>query len=145
MLRPSVTQEWVEEYELPREQTKNRRWRRPYDMLAEATRGKVVVQVHHTRICMIRAAGELDCFSAHIRLRESGKSEDKAEVPCKYLWGTSVCNRPFSFVCNLSEFVMFMEKKKVTLHLSAPHEQGSKTSSYGLHPYRVDKRSREGC
>ncbi|RRT52156.1 hypothetical protein B296_00018777 [Ensete ventricosum] len=25
------------------------------------------------------AAGELDCFSAHIRLRESGKSEDKAE------------------------------------------------------------------
>ncbi|RWW45339.1 hypothetical protein BHE74_00048827 [Ensete ventricosum] len=79
MLRPSVTQEWVEEYELPRERTKNRRWRRPYDMLAEATRGKVVVQVHHTRICMIRAAGELDCFSAHIRLRESGKSEDKAD------------------------------------------------------------------
>ncbi|RWV87233.1 hypothetical protein GW17_00050802 [Ensete ventricosum] len=79
MLRPSVTQEWVEEYELPRERTKNRRWRRPYDMLAEATRGKVVVQVHHTRICMIRAAGELDCFSAHIRLRESDKSEDKAD------------------------------------------------------------------
>ncbi|RRT34616.1 hypothetical protein B296_00044711 [Ensete ventricosum] len=30
---------------------------------------------------MIRAAGELDCFSAHFRLREPGKSEDKAE--CK--------------------------------------------------------------
>ncbi|RWV78152.1 hypothetical protein GW17_00060925 [Ensete ventricosum] len=30
---------------------------------------------------MIGAAGELDCFSAHIHLRESGKSEDKAE--CK--------------------------------------------------------------
>ncbi|RWW70055.1 hypothetical protein BHE74_00022294 [Ensete ventricosum] len=28
---------------------------------------------------MIRVAGELDCFSAHIRLRELGKSEDKAE------------------------------------------------------------------
>ncbi|RZS07709.1 hypothetical protein BHM03_00038584, partial [Ensete ventricosum] len=27
---------------------------------------------------MIRAAGEWDCFSAHIRLREPGKSEDKA-------------------------------------------------------------------
>ncbi|RWV84152.1 hypothetical protein GW17_00054160 [Ensete ventricosum] len=28
---------------------------------------------------MIRAAGELDCFGAHIRLREPDKSEDKAE------------------------------------------------------------------
>ncbi|RZS17016.1 hypothetical protein BHM03_00049119 [Ensete ventricosum] len=28
---------------------------------------------------MIEAVGELDCFSAHIRLREPGKSEDKAE------------------------------------------------------------------
>ncbi|RZS04680.1 hypothetical protein BHM03_00035050 [Ensete ventricosum] len=28
---------------------------------------------------MIGVAGELDCFSAHIRLREPGKSEDKAE------------------------------------------------------------------
>ncbi|RWW37194.1 hypothetical protein BHE74_00057727 [Ensete ventricosum] len=28
---------------------------------------------------MIGAAGELDCFSAHIRLREPDKSEDKAE------------------------------------------------------------------
>ncbi|RZR85303.1 hypothetical protein BHM03_00012262 [Ensete ventricosum] len=57
MLRPSVTQEWVDEGELPRERTKNRRWRRPYDV----------------------AAGELDCFSAHIRLREPGKLEDKTE------------------------------------------------------------------
>ncbi|RZS18675.1 hypothetical protein BHM03_00051001, partial [Ensete ventricosum] len=38
-----VTQEWVDEGELPREQTKNRRWRRPNDVLAEATRGEVVV------------------------------------------------------------------------------------------------------
>ncbi|RWW05812.1 hypothetical protein GW17_00030890 [Ensete ventricosum] len=76
MLRPGVTQEWVDEGELPRERTKNRRWRRPYDVLAEAMHGEVVVQVHHMRI----SAGELDCFSAHIRLREPGKSKDKAET-----------------------------------------------------------------
>ncbi|RRT49887.1 hypothetical protein B296_00031853 [Ensete ventricosum] len=28
---------------------------------------------------MIKVVGELDCFSAHIRLREIGKSKDKAE------------------------------------------------------------------
>ncbi|RRT84808.1 hypothetical protein B296_00012757 [Ensete ventricosum] len=41
---------------------------------------------------MIRAVGVLDCFRAHIRLRELGKSEDKAEgktsteslIPCSY-------------------------------------------------------------
>ncbi|RWV96538.1 hypothetical protein GW17_00040744 [Ensete ventricosum] len=66
MLRPSVTQEWADESELPRERSKNRRWQRPYDVLAEATR-------------MVRVTGELDCFSAHIRLREPGKSEDKAK------------------------------------------------------------------
>ncbi|RRT37132.1 hypothetical protein B296_00048655 [Ensete ventricosum] len=43
MLRPGVTQEWVGKGELPREQTKNRRWRRPYEVLAEATHGEVVV------------------------------------------------------------------------------------------------------
>ncbi|RZR74114.1 hypothetical protein BHM03_00032211 [Ensete ventricosum] len=51
---------------------------------------------------MIRAVGELDCFSAHIRLREPDKSEDKAEckstdsramglaAPWYYRGGTSV-------------------------------------------------------
>ncbi|RRT32689.1 hypothetical protein B296_00047359 [Ensete ventricosum] len=29
---------------------------------------------------MIGVAGELNCFSAHIRLREPGKSEDKADT-----------------------------------------------------------------
>ncbi|RWV98472.1 hypothetical protein GW17_00038677 [Ensete ventricosum] len=41
---------------------------------------------------MIKAARELDYFSAHIRLREPGKSEDKAEggtsmessIPCSH-------------------------------------------------------------
>ncbi|RWV94548.1 hypothetical protein GW17_00042903 [Ensete ventricosum] len=44
MLHSCVTQEWRDEGELPREQTKNRRWRRPYDVLTEATRGEVVVR-----------------------------------------------------------------------------------------------------
>ncbi|RZR90955.1 hypothetical protein BHM03_00018966 [Ensete ventricosum] len=44
MLHPGVTQEWVDEGELPRERTKNRRWRRPYDVSAEATHGEVVVR-----------------------------------------------------------------------------------------------------
>ncbi|RWV81527.1 hypothetical protein BHE74_00049106 [Ensete ventricosum] len=41
---------------------------------------------------MVRVIGELDCFSAHIRLREPGKSGDKAEgensvessIPCSH-------------------------------------------------------------
>ncbi|RWW13284.1 hypothetical protein GW17_00023011 [Ensete ventricosum] len=41
----SVTQEWVDEGELPRERTKNRRWRRPYNVLVEVTHGEVVVRV----------------------------------------------------------------------------------------------------
>ncbi|RWV77325.1 hypothetical protein GW17_00061863 [Ensete ventricosum] len=44
MLHPGVTQEWVDESELPRERTKNRRWQKPYDVLAEATREEVVVR-----------------------------------------------------------------------------------------------------
>ncbi|RWW38352.1 hypothetical protein BHE74_00056417, partial [Ensete ventricosum] len=32
------------------------------------------------RVGMIGVAGELDYFSTHIRLREPGKSEDKAET-----------------------------------------------------------------
>ncbi|RWW35589.1 hypothetical protein BHE74_00059469 [Ensete ventricosum] len=50
MLHPGVTQVWVGDGELPREQIKNQRWRRPDDVLAEATHGEVVVRVHHTRI-----------------------------------------------------------------------------------------------
>ncbi|RWW05072.1 hypothetical protein GW17_00031675 [Ensete ventricosum] len=66
-----VTQEWGDESELPRERTKNRRWRRPYEVLGRG---------HTWRSrSRVRVTGELDCFSAHIRLREPGKSEDKAE------------------------------------------------------------------
>ncbi|RWW22091.1 hypothetical protein GW17_00013723 [Ensete ventricosum] len=59
MLRPGVTREWVDEGELPKERTLSE--------VAEALR------------CIIGATGELDYFSAHIHLREPGKSEDKAE------------------------------------------------------------------
>ncbi|RWW44717.1 hypothetical protein BHE74_00049503 [Ensete ventricosum] len=128
MLRPSVNQEWVDEGELSREQTKNWRRRRPEFIIREsvcngditrrrhgaADRGGIVrgnaTQVivsregqDHTerrvfrvyasklasdeslgravyhRGSMIGAVGELDCFSAHIRLREPDKSEDKAK------------------------------------------------------------------
>ncbi|RRT31567.1 hypothetical protein B296_00058598 [Ensete ventricosum] len=51
MLRVGVTQEWVDESELPRERTKNnQRWRRPYDVLAETTHGEVKVDSgeHHS-------------------------------------------------------------------------------------------------
>ncbi|RRT57209.1 hypothetical protein B296_00001624 [Ensete ventricosum] len=44
------------------------------------------------RVGLIRAARELDCFSAHLRLREPAKSKDKAEgrtsvessIPCSH-------------------------------------------------------------
>ncbi|RWW53811.1 hypothetical protein BHE74_00039660 [Ensete ventricosum] len=55
MLRLGVTQEWVGEGELLRERTKNQIWRRPYDVLAEATHREVVVRVHHTRIWLLGA------------------------------------------------------------------------------------------
>ncbi|RWW45270.1 hypothetical protein BHE74_00048902 [Ensete ventricosum] len=62
MLHPGVTQEWVDEGELLSERTKNRRWRRPYD------------------VGMVRVTEKLDYFSAHICLREPDKSGDKAET-----------------------------------------------------------------
>ncbi|RZS20891.1 hypothetical protein BHM03_00053467, partial [Ensete ventricosum] len=73
-----VTQEWVDEGELPRERTKNRRWRRPYNVSQivstnESHGGDLIIQRY------VGAIGELDCFSAHIHLREPGMSEDKAE------------------------------------------------------------------
>ncbi|RWW53944.1 hypothetical protein BHE74_00039514 [Ensete ventricosum] len=60
MLRPGVTRERVGEGEMPGSEQKSE--------MAEALR------------YMVRVTGELDCFSAHIRLREPGKSEDKAEL-----------------------------------------------------------------
>ncbi|RRT33592.1 hypothetical protein B296_00051784 [Ensete ventricosum] len=70
MLRPGVTQEWVGESELLKERMQSE--------MAEALR--CASRGYTWRDRMIRAAGELDCFSAHIRLNELDKSEDKAEV-----------------------------------------------------------------
>ncbi|RWW71551.1 hypothetical protein BHE74_00020699 [Ensete ventricosum] len=42
---------------------------------------------------MIGAAGELDYFSTHIRLRETSKSEDKADQKEGGLRGVSQCRR----------------------------------------------------
>ncbi|RWW80024.1 hypothetical protein BHE74_00011647 [Ensete ventricosum] len=69
MLRPGVTQEWVDEGELPREENQK-------SEMAGGLR------------CMIGAAGELDYFSANICLRELGKSEDKAELQRKITAGS---------------------------------------------------------
>ncbi|RRT64914.1 hypothetical protein B296_00041474 [Ensete ventricosum] len=59
MLRPGETREWVDEGQLSKERTQSK--------VAEVLRS------------MIRATGELDCSNAYIRLREPGKSKDKAE------------------------------------------------------------------
>ncbi|RRT40305.1 hypothetical protein B296_00047011 [Ensete ventricosum] len=82
MLRPGVTREWVSEGELPKERTQSE--------VAEALR--CVGRGHTWRDRIIGAARELDCFSAHICLREPGKSEDKTEgrtsmessIPCSH-------------------------------------------------------------
>ncbi|RZS26129.1 hypothetical protein BHM03_00059432 [Ensete ventricosum] len=58
-----VTQEWVDEGELPRERTKNRRWRRPYDMLAEATRGEVR---RVFRVCVSKLASDESLGHQHM-------------------------------------------------------------------------------
>ncbi|RWW54489.1 hypothetical protein BHE74_00038924 [Ensete ventricosum] len=69
MLRPSVTQEWVGEGELPKKIIQSG----VTEALRYASRG------HTWRDRMIRAIGGLDYFSAYIRFREPDKSEDKAE------------------------------------------------------------------
>ncbi|RWV88202.1 hypothetical protein GW17_00049728 [Ensete ventricosum] len=47
---------------------------------------------------MIGAAEELDCFSAHIRLKEPDKSEDKAEAHADSL--TRLCPLTYSALSN---------------------------------------------
>ncbi|RRT37060.1 hypothetical protein B296_00029199 [Ensete ventricosum] len=92
MLRPGVTQEWVDEGELPRERTKNQRWQRPYDVITGSstlvydTTRRRAIDLRSECHGMIRAVGELDCFSAHIRLREPDKSKDKVETARRTQW-----------------------------------------------------------
>ncbi|RRT74907.1 hypothetical protein B296_00010739 [Ensete ventricosum] len=58
MFHPGVTQEWVGEGELPRERTKNRRWQRPYDVLAKTTHGEVVVRRRVFHVCASKLASD---------------------------------------------------------------------------------------
>ncbi|RWV80221.1 hypothetical protein GW17_00058543 [Ensete ventricosum] len=67
MLHPGVTQEWVDESEILRERTKNWRWQRPYDVLAEATRGEVVVRRRVFRVYAPKLA--LDESPGHQHMR----------------------------------------------------------------------------
>ncbi|RWW43798.1 hypothetical protein BHE74_00050487 [Ensete ventricosum] len=48
MLRLGVTQEWVDEGELPRERTKNRRWRRPYNVYDQSSWRVGLLQCSHS-------------------------------------------------------------------------------------------------
>ncbi|RWV80613.1 hypothetical protein GW17_00058084 [Ensete ventricosum] len=57
MLRPGVTQEWVDESEMLRERTKNRRWQRPYDVLAEATCSRSPSSSHENLYAMEMTPG----------------------------------------------------------------------------------------
>ncbi|RRT34847.1 hypothetical protein B296_00052470 [Ensete ventricosum] len=62
---------------------------RPCKMGGVAQRPKELCKAHRG---MVRVTGELDCFSAHIRLREPDKLKDKAEggtsvessIPCSH-------------------------------------------------------------
>ncbi|RWW51529.1 hypothetical protein BHE74_00042121 [Ensete ventricosum] len=66
----------------------NRRWRRPYDVLVEATHREIRYDQSdeeldcssaYIRLRYDRSGRELDCSSAYIHLRELCKSEDKVE------------------------------------------------------------------
>ncbi|RRT67164.1 hypothetical protein B296_00015511 [Ensete ventricosum] len=72
MLCPGVTQEWVDDGELLRERTKNQRWQRPYEVLAEATHGEVRESIGHKRG---RGGGEYR-GKLHVP-RQGGRTEAK--------------------------------------------------------------------
>ncbi|RWW49930.1 hypothetical protein BHE74_00043843 [Ensete ventricosum] len=67
MLRLSVTQEWVDKGELSRERT-NQKWRRPYDVLAEAPHGEVVVRwesaTQKSKVLVRKEMDSEECHSA---------------------------------------------------------------------------------
>ncbi|RZS26769.1 hypothetical protein BHM03_00060160 [Ensete ventricosum] len=67
MLHLGVTQEWVGEGELPKERTKNRRWQRPYNVLAEATHGEVIVRRQVFRVCASKLASDESLGHQHMR------------------------------------------------------------------------------
>ncbi|RWW24246.1 hypothetical protein GW17_00011473 [Ensete ventricosum] len=74
MLRPGVTREWVDEEAgltcVHRILHQMKAWSSIYE-------GRITPRENS------EAVGELDCSSAHICLRELGKSEDKAKKGCR--------------------------------------------------------------
>ncbi|RWV96813.1 hypothetical protein BHE74_00033928 [Ensete ventricosum] len=96
MLYPGVTQEWVDEGELPRERTKNRRWQRSYDVLAEATHGEVIVRSHKGDLIIQRydrsgwRVGLLQCshsLKGAQQVRGQGRVVEKSEEAMTSLVG----------------------------------------------------------
>ncbi|RWW39874.1 hypothetical protein BHE74_00054752 [Ensete ventricosum] len=84
MLRPGVTQEWVDKGELPRERKKKSEKTKALCCVGKSHtwRSRSPSSSHENLYAMemsLGVAGELDCFSAHIRLREPDMSEDKAD------------------------------------------------------------------
>ncbi|RZS21316.1 hypothetical protein BHM03_00053942, partial [Ensete ventricosum] len=76
MLHPGVTQEWVGEGELPRERTKNRRWQRPYDVLAKTTHGEVVVRRRVFHVCASKLASDGSLGHQHMgAMYHQGRSQ----------------------------------------------------------------------
>ncbi|RRT37965.1 hypothetical protein B296_00023221 [Ensete ventricosum] len=95
-----VTQEWMGKGELTTERTKNRRWRRPYDVLAKATRGEVIMKalvisiwgtVYHQGRSQIASTNE---FHREALIIKRCKAMDSRAMSLTALWyrrgGTSV-------------------------------------------------------
>ncbi|RWV81179.1 hypothetical protein GW17_00057423 [Ensete ventricosum] len=84
MLHLGVTQEWVDKGELPRERKKKSEKTKALCCVGKGHtwRSRSPSSSHENLYAMemsLGVAGELDCFSAHIRLREPDMSEDKAD------------------------------------------------------------------
>ncbi|RRT53002.1 hypothetical protein B296_00016426 [Ensete ventricosum] len=94
MERICVTQEWVDEGELPRERTKNQRWRRPYDVYDQSSWRVGLLQCSHSLKGARQVRGKSRDFHGVIdpllswresigrkRGRGGGECKDKLQVP----------------------------------------------------------------
>ncbi|RWW80961.1 hypothetical protein BHE74_00010672 [Ensete ventricosum] len=112
MFRPDVTQKWVDEGELLREQTKNRRWRRPYDVEHGKSKDKVECEATDSRAMGLvapwyrrgRTSVELSILCSHggRALVVKGAEEVKnAEANSKYQ-DRAKGQRPRNFIRSVS-------------------------------------------
>ncbi|RWW81639.1 hypothetical protein BHE74_00009941 [Ensete ventricosum] len=91
MLHSGLTREWVGVGELPKERTQSKmaeslqcigrghKWRDRSMSSSHKNLNAMEMLRGGDMVGMIRVAGELDYFSAHIHLRKPDKSEDKAK------------------------------------------------------------------